>query len=141
TSPISGVVTTHKPKDPVGQNVKKRDLIAKVHELKTVTVEIAIPEQEIGDVQVGAKVVLKAKAYRQARFEGKGTSITPVATEPSEPRAERSVCVCTQLDTTSLLLKPEMTGHAKIYCGEQRLIDLASRRFIRFFKVEFWSWW
>jgi hypothetical protein len=31
-----------------------------------------------------------------------------------------------------------MTGNAKIYCGEQRLLDLATRRLVRFI---FWSWW
>jgi hypothetical protein len=34
-----------------------------------------------------------------------------------------------------------MTGHAKIYCGEHRLVDIVMRRLIRFLKVEFWSWW
>ena len=48
----------------------KGDLIAKVHEMKTVVVEIAIPEKEIADVKVGYKVVLKAQAYPQAQFEG-----------------------------------------------------------------------
>lgn len=31
--------------------------------MTTVTVEIAVPEAEIGDVAVGQKVVLKARAY------------------------------------------------------------------------------
>ena len=140
-SPIDGIITTHKLKDKVGQDVKKGDLITKVHAMQTVTVEIAIPEKEIADVKIGQKVMLKARAYPHSNFQGCVTSIAPVATEPDEPRAERTVLVTTQLDNATLLLKPEMTGHAKVYCGEQRLIDLVMRRLIRFVKVEFWSWW
>jgi len=104
-------------------------------------VEIAVPEKEIADVKVGQKVVLKARAYPHTHFEGNVTSIAPVASEPEEARAERTVLVTTQLDNSPMLLKPEMTGHAKIYCGEQRLVNIVMRRFVRFFKVEFWSWW
>jgi putative peptide zinc metalloprotease protein len=140
-SPIDGVITTHKLKDKVGQAVKKGDLIANVHEMQTVTVEIAIPEKEIADIKIGQKVLLKAQAFPQSRFEGQVVSIAPIATAPQEPRAERTILVTTELDNASLVLKPEMTGHAKIYCDQRRLIDIASRRLVRFFKVEFWSWW
>jgi hypothetical protein len=34
----------------------------------------------------------------------------------------------------------EMTGHAKIDCGEQRLIDVAKCRLIHFAKMEAGSW-
>jgi multidrug resistance efflux pump len=140
-SPIAGLITTHKLKDKVGQAVRKGDLIAKVHAMRTVTVEIAVPEKEIADVKLGQKVMLKARAYPRSDFEGRVNAIAPVATEPDENQTERTVLVTTQLENSTLLLKPEMTGHAKIYCGEQRLIDIVMRRVIRFFKVEFWSWW
>lgn len=140
-SPIDGIVTTHKLKDKIGQAVKKGDLIAEVHEMRTVLVEIAVPEKEIADVQVGARVVLKARAHPQARFEGKVAAIAPVASQPENWRTDRTVRVTTRLDNATLLLKPEMTGHAKIYCGERRVIDLVTRRLVRFLKVEFWSWW
>jgi putative peptide zinc metalloprotease protein len=62
-SPINGVVTTHKLKEKIGENVKKGDLVAKVYAMKLVNVEIAIPEKEISDVAIGQRVVLKALAY------------------------------------------------------------------------------
>jgi multidrug resistance efflux pump len=140
-SPIAGIITTPKLKDRVGQAVKKGDLIAKVHEMKTLTVEIAVPEKEIADVQVGQKVVLKARAYPLLSFEGVVKSLAPIATAGATPRDQTTVRVITQIENSSLLLKPEMTGNAKIFCGEQRLLDIVSRRLIRFVKVEFWSWW
>ena len=141
TSPATGVVTTPKLRDKIGQSVKKGDLIAKVHDMNTVTVEIAVSETDIGDVVVGQKVVLRARALPQAALEGKVTAIAPIATEPEDPRQPRTVRVTTQLDNRSGLLKADMTGHAKIYADEQRLIQLVSRRLVRFIKVEFWSWW
>jgi len=140
-SPIDGVVVTHKLKDRLGEAVKKGDLIAKVHELKTVTAEIAVPESEIAEVRTGQSVALRVRAYPDRSFTGKVFAIAPVATKPAEARAERIVLVTTRFENADLLLKPEMTGNAKISCGERRLIDLLSRRFLRFFKVEFWSWW
>jgi len=36
----------------IGRNVKKGDLVAEVHEVNTVTAEIAIPEKEFADVKL-----------------------------------------------------------------------------------------
>jgi HlyD family secretion protein len=140
-SPISGVVTTHKLKEKVGENLKKGDLFAEVYELKTVMVEIAVPEKEIGDVKVGQEVALKARAYPGNTFEGKVKSIAPVVTKPSEWELQRTVIVITELDNSHGLLKPEMTGNARIYCGQRRMLDLLTRRLVRYLRVEFWSWW
>lgn len=160
-SPITGVVTTpsRQLKAMIGQHAKKGELIAKVHELKTITVEIAVPEKEIGDVRLGQPVALKARAYPQETFHGKVTSIattvrgnsdksgsdngvTPVAAPGvNEGSAGRAVLVTTEIDNSSLLLKPEMTGKAKIYCGERQISDLMTRRLARYLRVEFWSWW
>ena len=85
--------------------------------------------------------MLKVRAYPQTSFDGTVSSIAPVATAPEEARAERTILVVTQLDNASGLLKPEMTGNAKIYCGKQRAIDLLTRRIVRYLRVEFWSWW
>jgi putative peptide zinc metalloprotease protein len=140
-APVAGVITTHKLKEKVGENVKKGDLIAEVHELRTIIVEIAVPEKEVADLSVGQKVVIKARAYPHLPFEGKVAAIAPVATKPTEWQPERTVLVTTRLDNAAGLLKPDMTGTAKIYCGSHRVIDLVTRRLARFIRVEFWSWW
>jgi putative peptide zinc metalloprotease protein len=140
-SPIAGIVTTHRLKEKVGLAVKKGDLIAEIKEMNTIMAEIAVTEKEIGDVKLGQKIVLKARAYPGASFEGTVSSIAPVANADEDARAERTVLVTTRLDNASLLLKPGMTGHAKIYAGDLRLIDLVLRRIVRFVRVEFWSWW
>ena len=103
--------------------------------------EIAVPEKELADVATGQKVVLKARAFPQESFEGNVVAIAPMVSKQENTINERTILVITKLENPSLLLKPEMSGNAKIYCGERRLIEIATRRFVRFFRVEFWSWW
>ena len=140
-SPIQGIIATRKLREKIGQNVNKGDLIAEVHQLNSVEAEIAVPEKELADVATGQKVVLKARAFPQESFEGNVVAIAPMVSKQENTINERTILVITKLENPSLLLKPEMSGNAKIYCGERRLIEIATRRFVRFFRVEFWSWW
>ena len=140
-SPIDGVVTTPKLQEKIGQHVNRGDLIVTIHELQTVRAEISVPEKEISDVQLGQPVLVKARAYPQTSFHGTVTAIAPIATKPETGPTEKTILVITQLDNPSLLLKSEMTGNAKIYCGSRRLLDLVTRRLTRYVRVEFWSWW
>ncbi len=140
-SPISGVVTTPKLEERVGEHINKGDLIAKVHDLSTVTAEIAVSESEISDVQVGQKVELRARSFPGQTFHGTVTSIAPTVSQGEEPSAGKSIVVTTRFVNPSLLLKPEMTGTAKIHCGRTQILSLVTRRFFRMLRVEFWSWW
>jgi putative peptide zinc metalloprotease protein len=143
-SPISGVVTTPRLKEKIGQLIDRGDLIAAVHELTTVTAEIRSPEKEIAEVKAGQRVVLKARAFPLSRFEGTVSAIAPVASEADQAeqgQGAKAVLVRCRIDNRSLLLKPEMTGRAKIYCGKRSVTDVLTRRIARYVRVEFWSWW
>ncbi|HEV8640114.1 MAG TPA: efflux RND transporter periplasmic adaptor subunit, partial [Methylomirabilota bacterium] len=140
-SAVGGVVTTPKPREKIGQYVKKGDLIVEVHEFATVKAEIAVPEREIGDVKVGQPVVVKARAFPERGFQGRVTAIAPAAVKEEEGWRGRVFRVTTALENPDLLLRPEMTGTAKIYCGQRRLFDVLTRRLARYLRVEFWSWW
>jgi len=93
--------------------------------------------------------VLRTRAYPDQTFYGTVTSIATSAQQTLEATsssssaagANKTILVTTQIDNHSLLLKPEMTGQAKILCGPRRIVDLITRRLARTFKVEFWSWW
>jgi hypothetical protein len=131
------------------QLVRKGDLIAKVYDFVSVTAHISIPEKEIAGIMVGQPVALRTRAYPDMEFHGKVTAIATSARGKAassgptsfEPATDKTVLVSTEIDNRSLLLKPEMTGQAKIYCGPRKIIDLVKRRLDRTFKVEFWSWW
>ena len=140
-SPIAGMVTTHRLKERLGNNLKKGELLAEVHQLQTVNAEIAIPEKEISEVRVGQPVVLKARAYLNQSFQGKVISISPVGTIPTNGLPQRSFLVVTELENKTQALRPEMTGNAKISSGTRCLYEIVFRRLIRFIRVDFWSWW
>jgi multidrug resistance efflux pump len=140
TSPIAGIVTTPRVEEKLGKYVERGELIAEVHELERVRAEISVPEKEIADVRLGQEVTLKARAFPGRTFAGSVTSIAPAASH-SEEYGDSRITVATQLENPGLLLKPQMTGSAKIHCGQLRAIALLSRRLVRFLRVEFWSWW
>ncbi len=158
-SATSGIIGTpaRQLKELRRQLAKKGDLIAKIYDPQAMTAEIVISEKEITDVKVGQKVSLKALTYPDLTFEGTVTAIgvaarggeqsssssssSGAASLTHSGSASKTILVTTQLDNSSLLLKPEMTGHAKVYCGQRRLIDLLRWRLARVIKVEFWSWW
>jgi multidrug resistance efflux pump len=140
-SPITGVITTPKLKERVGEHVPHGTLITKVHELRTIKAQIAIPEKEIADAQLGQPVVLRARAAPEETFSGRVISISPTATKADDTVGQRTVFVTTEIDNRLLRLRPEMSGHAKIYCGTRRIGDLIARRAARYITIEFWSWW
>jgi HlyD family secretion protein len=137
-----------------GQFVKKGDLIAKIHDFRTVTAEILVPEKEISDVSIGQPVELRARAFPDMTFSGTVRFVATSAQGASKTQASASilagasgansaseVLVTTAIDNRTLILKPEMTGQAKIYIDRRPLPELVRRRLARMFKVEFWSWW
>jgi len=160
-SPAAGVVATptRQLHEMVGQVVQQGALIAKVYDLDKLTVEIPIPEKEIADIHVGQEVAFKARAYPNRTFHGTVTSIATTAENGSSSLsgssetpsgaeggggsggAARTVLVTTEVENQSRLLKPGMTGQAKVSCGRRSIVDLMMRRLARTVKVEFWSWW
>ena len=136
-------------KELAGQLVRKGDLVAKVYEMDTVTAQLVISEKDIADIRVGQGVALKVRAYPDETFHGTVTAIaTSAEGAVGEPQAtghaagaDKMVQVTTEIDNPSHLLKPEMTGQAKVFCGRRPGLDLFMRRLARMFKVEFWGWW
>lgn len=158
-SPLDGVITTssRELKELRGRYLRRGDRIAQIHELSTVMAEIAIPEKEIADVVRGQEVVLKARAYPHRVFTGRVTTVatrvqkgvdpglaanvSTMGMAPAEARGQQQVLVTTLLENPSLMLKPDMTGKAKILCGRRNAGELLLRRLARTVRVELWSWW
>ncbi|HZH42430.1 MAG TPA: efflux RND transporter periplasmic adaptor subunit, partial [Gemmatimonadales bacterium] len=152
-SPATGVVAT--PSRDLhalrGQMVTKGELIAKVYDLHTIVAQIAVQEPDIGDVHVGQPVVVRARAFPGVSFGGRVTAIataaeglatapTPDAVVPGADATAKTFLVTTEIDNSSGLLKPGMTGQAKILGERRRIIGLLGRRVGQTLKVEVWSW-
>jgi multidrug resistance efflux pump len=155
-SPTSGVVgapASPRPKDPnmpavlaprlrekAGEQVNKGDLIARVFDLNRTTAELIVPEKEIAEVAPGQTVVLKARAYPDRALSGRVKAIAPAADDDTD-LGRKVFRVTIEIERDSQLLKPEMTGTAKIFCGSRSIWGVVTRRIERYLRVEFWSWW
>jgi len=152
-SPVAGIVATptRELAGLVGQNVRQGDLLAKVYELRRVTAELSVPEREIAAVRVGQPVALRARAYPNRTFRGVVTAIATSA-DAGPPSAEgvsstaagrspRTIRVTTEIDNDSLLLKPGMSGQAKVFGDRRRMLDIVLRRLALTVGVNLWSWW
>ena len=91
---------------------------------------------KVTSIATVAQVSLTSSASAMAQVQ----SASP-ATLTRNAVAPKTITITTEIDNPSLLLKPEMTGQAKISCGQRRMLDVAIRRLARTAKVEFWSWW
>jgi multidrug resistance efflux pump len=139
-APHGGIVTTPKLRERIGEYMEPGDLIAEVYALDTVTAEIAVPERDIGEVRVGQPGGARLRAYPDRDLEGRVTAIAAAAVELERQRT-RIVKATIELPNPAGLIKPSMTGYARIHCGKRRALDVLTRELRRFLRVEFWSWW
>ena len=139
-APHDGVVMTPRLPEKVGKYVKAGDLIAEVYALDRLTAEIAVTEKDFGEVDLGQPVALRLRAYPDQTFSGLVSRIAPAAADTGW-RAERTVRVEVELPNPDHVLRPKMTGYARIELGDRRVVDVLTRRIRRYIRVEFWSWW
>jgi multidrug efflux pump subunit AcrA (membrane-fusion protein) len=136
-SPIDGQVNTPYLKNKIGAYIDKGDQFCEIADTKRVIVDMPIPEKEIGDVFPGYPIVLKVRTYPNRAFVAQVKTISPVAVEAEQ---ERTVVVRGELMNEDGALKSGMTGVGKIFCGRRLIIELVSRRLIRWLRTEFWEY-
>jgi membrane fusion protein, multidrug efflux system len=61
----------------VGQFLEKGSQVVSLQSLDPVYVEFSLPQQRLGDLSEGLKVVVSSDAYENQQFEGKITAINP----------------------------------------------------------------
>jgi multidrug efflux pump subunit AcrA (membrane-fusion protein) len=109
----------------------------------TMRVRIPVSEKEIGPIKVGQIVILKARGYPGETFEGVVTKISGQSEAggvQSYGSAGPVFVITANVANTKGLMKPGMTGRAKIYCGKWPIYKVLLWRVVRWFRVEFWSW-
>jgi putative peptide zinc metalloprotease protein len=136
-SPIDGQVTTPYLKNKIGAYIEKGDQFCEIADAKHVIVDMPIPEKEIGDVFMGYPIVLKVRTYPNRVFEAHVKTISPVAVAAEQ---ERTVVVRGELMNEDGALRSGTTGVGKIFCGRRLIIELVTRRLIRWLRTEFWEY-
>jgi putative peptide zinc metalloprotease protein len=132
-APIDGIVTTPFVERKLSQHLDAGDELCKIVDISRVIVEMQVPEKELLDVRPGNPVRMTARGLPSVDLQGRVDFIAPIA---QTVNSQQMVVVRSELQNDGLLLKPEMTGVARIYCGDQRIINLATRRIIRWLRTD-----
>jgi len=136
-SPIDGLVATPYLRNRIGDYLDKGDVLCKIVSEGKVQVKMPIPEKEIGDIQVDFPITMKVRGYPRKTYQSRVQEIAPVTTETE---SGKKVVVYGELDNSDGSLKGGMTGIGKILCGKRMILDIASRRAIRWLRTEFWEY-
>ena len=136
-STIAGVVETPYLGNRKGEYLEKGDLFCKIVSEGAVRVEMPVPEKERGEIEIGFPITMKVRMYPQRTFEARVKSISPAAVANG---SVRTFTVYGELENLDGSLKSNMTGVGKILCGKRLIINLLSRRAIRWIKTEFWEY-
>jgi len=135
--PMDGYLVTRNLKQTIGKYLDEGDMFAVVENTSSVRVEIGIPEADISDVKIGAKVRLKLWAYPDIIVEGVVSEIDRNITEDTFGDV---IIVTAIIDNQNGLLQSGMTGFGKVDGGSKFVIVAFTRMIVRFFRVELWSW-
>jgi multidrug resistance efflux pump len=127
-SPIRGVVTS----------LSSGDDLLSIANLDTMRIIIRVSEKDFDVLREGLPVKLKVRSYPSQTFWAKVTKISQKADLEGSKKIFPVTC---KIENKDYLLKPGMTGYAKVYCGQRRLLSLLTRRIVRYLRVEVWSWW
>ena len=134
-SPIAGTVVTPRLKEKKGHYIKEGDPVCTIEESQSLEAEVKLSEQEVANVRPGQPVEFKARALPFDKFKGTVLGRAAVAT-PGE--VQGTVTVYCRIDSPPPGLGSGMSGFARINCGEQPAGAAWSKRFLKFFRTEFW---
>jgi putative peptide zinc metalloprotease protein len=135
-SPIFGVVTSLSSEKNSSSSFGSFGL--SIANLDSMWVQMKISEKDWDVLKEGQNVKLKVKSYPFSSFWGKVFKISQKAEKDQAKNVFRVSC---KIENENHLLKPGMSGYAKIHCGKRNIFNLLTRRIVSYLRVEVWSWW
>jgi multidrug resistance efflux pump len=132
---VSGTLTTYRFAEKVGDYLEEGADVCEIANYDRVVLEMPVSEKDMDVVALEKPVKFKVRGYPFRSFHARVDEIAPIAT----PNGKSStVLVRAYVDNTEKLLKPGMTGIAKIYCGMSFVANILTRDLVRFIRTEFW---
>ncbi|UCF68929.1 MAG: HlyD family secretion protein, partial [Acidobacteriota bacterium] len=125
----SGVVISAHLERRVGEWLEAGGLLLELADASRLTAELQLSETEIEPVVAGATVELRLAAYPEHVFFGEVLDIAPVAA--ADPLGRGVFAVRASVHDPAAVLRPGLTGHGSIVCGQRRLGQIARRRLLR----------
>jgi putative peptide zinc metalloprotease protein len=132
---ISGTLTTYRFEEKMGEFLEEGTEVCEIANDERVVIEMPVSEKEIDIVKLDEPVKFKVRGYPTRTFRASVDEIAPVATRNG---GSSTILVRAYVDNGEGILKPGMTGVAKIYCGLSVVAHVLTRDIVRFIRTEFW---
>ncbi|HVE82925.1 MAG TPA: efflux RND transporter periplasmic adaptor subunit, partial [Myxococcales bacterium] len=133
-APIDGVVVTPKFQERLHERVAAGDLVCELAGREAMRAELFVPERELDAIQVGLPVTVKVAAYPTVAFEGK---VALVGAAVEQRAGADGVRVVAEISDPGGLLRPQMTGYGEVRAERRPLLELSTRRLLRWVRVRF----
>lgn len=131
-APIDGELLTPRFRERMHESVEAGGLVCEIANTRRMRAELFVPEREVDGIELGMPVVVKVESYPTRPFEGKVDFIAPTV-----DGEHGSLRVVVELPNADGALKANMTGYGEIDAGDRSLLDLATRRVLRWIRVRF----
>ena len=134
----SGRVITPDPQLLYGKFLTPGQTFVQIEDNRVAHVEVQVPETDIRDIHIGGRVRAKAWGYEHDTRLGKVVLIAPNA--QSTQAYGNVVRVVAEIPNADGLLRPQMSGYAKVQTVDMPVWVSFTRALVRFLLIEFWSW-
>jgi putative peptide zinc metalloprotease protein len=131
-APIDGEILTPRFHERIHEGVEAGGLVCEIANTRRMRAEILIPEREVDGIALGMPAIVKVESYPTHPFAGKVDFIAP--TVDGEDKRMR---VVVELDNPAGLLKANMAGYGEVEAGKRSLLNLATRRVLRWIRVRY----
>jgi GAF domain-containing protein/biotin carboxyl carrier protein len=135
TAPMAGVLVTPRIEERVGQNVTRGGEFCIVADTGTVTVEVAMPEEDSSMIRTGASADVKLNPYPTRTFHGE---VSRVGAAIREEGKDRFVIAEVTVANPEGDLKTGMLGKVKVRAGSRRILTLILRKPARALYSKIW---
>jgi RND family efflux transporter MFP subunit len=136
-SPIDGLVATPALQSAAGEHLNTGDPFAKVLDLSSVEMEIAVAQSDVALVRPGDGAVIKLDSYPQRTWRGTVNIVSPVAQSVND---ERTFAARVPFGNTDATLRAGMSGHGKIFIGYRSAGYVLLRRPALWAWQTLWNW-
>ncbi len=134
----SGQVVTPDPQLMMGHFLQEGSVFVNLEDHRVAHVEVQVPETDIRDIHLGSLVRAKAWGYEHTTWLGKTVLIAPDA-QPNQTLGN-IVRVVAEIPNPDGLLRPDMSGDAKVETVDMPVWVSYTRAIMRFLLIEVWYW-
>jgi RND family efflux transporter MFP subunit len=136
-APFDGFVTTPQVQNSVGRRLMHGDTFAEIIESSHVTVDVAVPENDVMLLRSGERASIKLESFPLRTFRGDVTVISPQTQVESDQRFFMTRVNVPNQDGT---IRPGMQGHGKVSVGWHPAGYVLFRGTAMWLWGKLWSW-